>query len=220
MHASQVFLELFSGSGHLARQLRLLGFGVVTLDVNDSPLENLCSPVALSTLQGWIASGIVLGVWLGTPCTTWSNAYTTPVARTRRYILGVRKLNQKHYRAAQLGNQTMFSSGLLISACVRARVPCYLENPLTSKLFLAPQILRLRKQTCCQEFISDYCQYGTAWKKSGMHVVEQLMGAVFAMPSKTLPLFPHWSQAPPAMRKVPTKRELDEDCRTISCKMG
>ena len=69
-HQSQVILELFSGSGCLAKQLRRLGFGVVALDVRNCELEDLCNPHALQVICGWISSGIVLGVWLGTPCTT------------------------------------------------------------------------------------------------------------------------------------------------------
>ena len=56
-------------------------------------------------------------------------------------------------------------SAQIIRACVRAKVPCFLENPRSSKLFLAPPLARLLKLHSCQEFVSDYCQYGAPWRK-------------------------------------------------------
>ena len=165
-NSSQVFLELFSGSGAIARHLRRQGFGVVALDTRNSVLEDLCHPATLQVLRGWISSGVVLGVWLGTPCTSWSIAHTTPVVRTRKFILGVPGLSGKHKHSVELGNATAKVTAQMISACLASCVPCFLENPQTSKLFLAPCIRVLRQHPQCQEFISDYCQYGTPWRKS------------------------------------------------------
>ena len=165
IHKHQVFLELFSGSQKISRCLRNLGFGVVSLDIASNPCEDVCHPAVLSTLKGWIANGAVLGVWLGCPCTTWSVAHASPVVRTRKYLLGVPNLCGKHLRAVQLGNATMIFSAIIIEQCIRAAIPCLLENPHSSKLFLAEPIAQLRVLSCCQEFVSDYCQYGAQWKK-------------------------------------------------------
>ena len=54
----------------------------------------------------------------------------------------------------------------LIEIEISNNVPCYLENPLTSKLFLAPPIKRLLSSPHCVQHKPDYCQYGTAWRKS------------------------------------------------------
>ena len=74
LHRRQVFLEIFSGCAAVSRSLRKQGFGVVTLDIRAGPLEDVCLPAVRKVLQGWIAAGAVLGVWLGPPCTTWSVA--------------------------------------------------------------------------------------------------------------------------------------------------
>ena len=165
-HKSQVFLELFCGSGAIARQLRRQGFGVVCLDICRSELEDISHYTVLRVLQGWISSGIVLGVWLGTPCATWSVAHTTPIVRTRKFLYGVPGLTGKHKLAVRAGNATARASACIIAACIKSCVPCFLENPQSSKLFLAPCIRELRLHPACQEFISHYCQYGTAWRKA------------------------------------------------------
>ena len=144
-NSSQVFLELFSGSGAIARHLCRQGFGVVALDTRNSVLEDLCHPATLQVLRGWIFSGVVLGVWLGTPCTSWSIAHTTPVVRTRKFILGVPGLSGKHKHSVELGNATAKVTAQIISACIASCVPCFLENPQASKLFLAPCIRVLRQ---------------------------------------------------------------------------
>ena len=165
IHRHQVFLELFAGTQEISGCLRNLGFGVVSLDIAFNPCEDVCHPAVLSTLEGWIASGVVLGVWLGCPCTTWSVAHASPIVRTRKYPLGVPNLCGRHLRAVHFGNATMIFSANIIERCVRAAVPCLLENPHASKLFQAKPIAQLRTLSCCQEFVSDYCQYGAQWKK-------------------------------------------------------
>ena len=88
-YKQQVFLELFAGAGSMASHFSRLRFGVVTLDISHSPLEDLCLDAVQQTILGWIGAGVVQGVWLGKPCTTWSVAHTCPVVRTRKFILGV-----------------------------------------------------------------------------------------------------------------------------------
>ena len=165
LHRHQVFVEVFAGAQEISKCLRALGFGVVCLDILASPLEDVCHPVVASTLKGWISGGVILGVWLGCPCTTWSIAHSSPIVRTRKYLLGVPHLVGKHHDAVRLGNATMRFSADIIEHCVRAHVPCLLENPHSSKLFLAQPLARLRTLPCCQEFVSDLCQYGTQWRK-------------------------------------------------------
>ena len=165
-HKSQVFLELFCGSGAIARQLRRQGFGVVCLDLCRSELEDLSHPTVLRVLHGWLSSGVVLGVWLGTPCIMWSVAHTTPVVRTRKFLYGVPGLAGKHKHAVLAGNATAKASADIIGACAQAHIPCFLENPQSSILFLAPCIHKLRQHPACQEFVLHYCQYGAPWRKA------------------------------------------------------
>ena len=84
--SSQVFLEIFAGAQAIAKHLRRGGFGVVALDLCFSPLEDVQHPAVLNVLQGWISSGAVLGVWLGTPCTTWSIAHTALIVRISTHM--------------------------------------------------------------------------------------------------------------------------------------
>ena len=63
-----VFLELFAGSAGVGRQLRQAGYAVVSLDIQMGVRGNVLLRVVERLLKGWISSGAVLGVWLGTPC--------------------------------------------------------------------------------------------------------------------------------------------------------
>ena len=66
----QVALEIFSGSGQVAAELRKLGIGAVEIDivhgfhVTDKRIINL--------VVGWIVSRVVGIVWVATPCASWS----------------------------------------------------------------------------------------------------------------------------------------------------
>ena len=128
-------------------------------------------------LLGWISSGAVLGVWLGIPCATWSITHTTPLVRTKKCILGIPDLYGKQLAAVKRGNGAMQFSSEVIHACIRNRVPCCLEHPVTSKLFYAPPLRSLRSHPSCQEFVSDHCQYGTQWKRSTMVPMRRRLGA-------------------------------------------
>ena len=162
----QVFVELFARNGAIFHGLRKLGVAVVTFDVGHCQLENVLHPVVQSTLLGWITSGAVLGIWVGTPSSSWSFNKASFFARTKKHILGIPSLYGKHLDAVSLGNRTMQFSAEVIRRCIRCGVPCCLENPLTSLLFLAPPVRALRKHPCCQEFKSDLCQYGAQWKRA------------------------------------------------------
>ena len=166
LHKHHVFLELFAGRGVLSRCLRSKGYGVISLDVANSPLEDLCNRVVFDVIRGWLSSGAVLGVWLGTPCTTWCFAHNAPVVRLRSHIFGKPRLIARHHETAAFGNYTMLFSARVIALCIRLGVPCFLENPHSSMLFKAPAIAELLGDTCCQSFVSDYCQYGARWRRT------------------------------------------------------
>ena len=171
-YKSQVFLELFSGSGEISRQLRRQGFGVVSLDTRHSELK-ICA------MRSWLSPRCVAR---GTQCTLWSVAHTTPIVRTKKYILGVPGPTGKHKQPVLLGNATAAASAKIITACTHSRVPAFRENPSTSKLFLAPCIHALRQHPDCSEFTSDLCQYGASWKKAiKVHLAQCVGGSFKAM---------------------------------------
>ena len=138
-------------------------FVAVTLDIREGPLEDVNSLAVLSTLKGSFAGGPVLGVWLRSPCAAWPVAFSSPQARTSRYVCrvpGIPGLIGQDLQAVQLGNDTLTFSVRVIRACIAAQVPCFLENP-QSTLSAPPSC-----DFASLEFVSDVCQYGAAWRQT------------------------------------------------------
>ncbi|CAK0904820.1 unnamed protein product, partial [Prorocentrum cordatum] len=71
---SLLFLELFGGCGRVAASAQAMGHAALSLDINGSPLENHLTPTFLNRILGWIASGAIARIWLGTPCSTCGRA--------------------------------------------------------------------------------------------------------------------------------------------------
>ena len=162
----RVFLELFSGSGHLSKVFNRNGIGSISVDIKHSLCFDLTNPVVVEVICGWLTSKHILGVWLGTPCSSWSRArhdLNGGGPRTKTHIYGIPLLSAADQIRVDFGNCTMRTSVKIIEKCIHLRIPTFLENPATSMLFDAPPIQRLRCKA--QECVSDYCQYGKPWRK-------------------------------------------------------
>ena len=64
----QIFLELFNGCGKLSRAVRELGWGSINFEIEGGERYNLEDAQVVSFIAGWVNSGCVAGVFLGTPC--------------------------------------------------------------------------------------------------------------------------------------------------------
>lgn len=56
----------------------------------------------------------------------------------------------------------------IIRACLAVRIPVALENPRGSRFWMVPEYISLVAQhgdRCCS-FVTDYCQWGTQWRKA------------------------------------------------------
>ena len=160
----QVFLELFSGSGRIAAHIRKSGHAALEIDVRHGQHMDLLDRSVQKLVLGWVASGVVWGCWLGTPCTTWSVAHTTPVVRSKSFPWGVPGLASRHALAVNLGNATARFSFEVIKLCIRLRIPVCLENPASSRLWACPALTPLLSQAADVK-TSAFCQYGERWRK-------------------------------------------------------
>jgi hypothetical protein len=75
---SQVFLELFSSTGHLANVFEKLGTGCVRIAIKYGKHCDLTNREVLQTVSGLISSHCVLGIWAGTPCSSLVQCPTWP----------------------------------------------------------------------------------------------------------------------------------------------
>ena len=135
------------------------------------PRFDVCNRDVRLVLEGWIKSGCVLGVWLGTPCTTWSRARHGPVGstwgpiRSNKDIYGIPGISFHDQPKLKVGNQTMRFTARIITLCIKFFVPCILENPVHSMLWLAPPVSRVASSSVCRSLVCDFCQYGARWRK-------------------------------------------------------
>ena len=75
----RVGLELFSGSGNFSKAWRdKLGLPIMECVFLHNDMHDLTKVKLQKLVRGWILSGIVVGVWLGTPCGSFSRARERP----------------------------------------------------------------------------------------------------------------------------------------------
>ena len=166
-----VFLDLFSGDGGVGKYLRRQGYAVISIDVCNNPKFDLCDPEVQKLIFGWLRSRCIIGVWLATPCTTWSRARHGPVGsswgplRDNKHLFELPGLPPKDRDKVRVGNATASFTIEIIRLCTLCHVPCFLENPSSSMLWKLPKLVRLGGLSCSQKFITDFCQHGARWRK-------------------------------------------------------
>ena len=72
--AAPVFVEVFSGKGSLAAELRALGFAVIEWDIEWGPSWDLTNESTARLVRGWAIFWRRLGLRFGVPCETWTRA--------------------------------------------------------------------------------------------------------------------------------------------------
>eukprot|EP00973_Karenia_brevis_P092568 12413030-Karenia_brevis.AAC.1 len=77
-HQYRVFLELYAGVGKVSFHMSKLGFASIALEIENGDHYNVLNPSIKKLIHGWLTSGVVMGAWLGTPCSTWSRARRGP----------------------------------------------------------------------------------------------------------------------------------------------
>jgi len=166
-----VFLELYAGSEGVSKAIRRAGYGCVAFEISRGSQYDLLRPVVDDMIRGWISSGCVAGIMLGTPCSSWSLARRGPVGsgwaplRSPFHIMGLPGLSAVDAARVTLGNRTMAQSARVIRTARKHGVPVVLENPFTSRLFLAPPVRRLASGPDFHRWCFDQCQFGAPWRK-------------------------------------------------------
>ena len=165
LHGSPFFfLELFSGSGRLASAVTSRSsFPCMAIELNGGLGVDLTHPAVLQLLDGWISAGLVLGVHIGAPCTSWSSAPVSP-CRWRSHLYGRPDANSIQMEMIRLGNFTLAASCFIIRACCRLSVPCTFEHPAGALSWHENELRRLRSFASADDTL-DYCAYGTRWRR-------------------------------------------------------
>ena len=163
--APLVFLEVFSGSGRLAQSILSLGGYVMCWDISLGPQYDLLDIDNQRLLRGWLLAGLIWGLHLGTPCTSFSRA-RHPAVRSGEHVEGLQQLSKQQQAQVDTGNALLKFSCSLLRVARRMGIACTLENPATSYMFLMPCLLQLLRLKDCNIAVTEYCMFGTPWRKS------------------------------------------------------
>lgn len=85
--------------------------------------------------------------------------------RTSKQLWGIPGLSDRDKHKIQQGNATMRFTCYVIDLCIKFRIPCFLENPHSSMMWLVPRLSRFSNFQCSSRFVTDFCQHGARWRK-------------------------------------------------------
>ena len=166
-------LEIFSGSGHFSRAVRrrLKRIFCVEVDNCHGPQFDLTVAKIQKEILHLIATKQVAYVWLGTPCNSWSRARRWdgrgpgPLRDDHHFLMGLTGLSERDQLKVKIGNSLMKISAKIFRCCIQHNVPVALENPHTSRLWLAPPIRHLLCHKSTNWGYTDFCMDGKPFRK-------------------------------------------------------
>ena len=120
-------------------------------------------------ILGWIRSGLVKAVHLGTPCNSFSRARDRrpgpPPLRSDQQPLGLNNLREADRIKVIEGNLFMRFSCQVCRLCITLNIPFTLENPSTSRLWLCPPVEALMRRKGVSWADVDFCAFKKRWRK-------------------------------------------------------
>ena len=155
----------------ISSQLRNEGCACLHFEITIGPEYDLCNHQVKQLIRGWASSHCLAGVWLATPCTTWTRARRGPAnsswgpIRNNQFIYGLPNASEQDKVKLRDGNATMRSTAQIIRVCIANHVPAFLENPHSSMMWNSPEIKKLCKHASHRERVTDFCQHGARWRK-------------------------------------------------------
>ena len=158
-------LDLFSGSRSAARALaEESGSWVLTFDTKHSANEDLLAPELQRRLLFLVNNGAFLSVGAGPVCASFSRAVRPPV-RSKERPRGLSNLTANMAAKVDLGNAISDWLSGFVTAVDTAGLIWWVENPAGSYLWSQPEWEMLQRATGAQFFLTDYCRFGTPYRK-------------------------------------------------------
>ena len=169
-----VVLELFAGSGRVAKCARRQGVPAIAVDVQRGPQYDLSRGDIIEGIVAHMRAGNIRAVWLGTPCSTWSTARRGhpgapggPLRLKGELIWGhpIALRRPADRRKIELGNSTAKCTAKIIQAAVEHKIPVALENGNASRLWHCPPIAEMCQHPSARKLVTDMCRHGAQWRK-------------------------------------------------------
>ncbi len=170
---AKVCLDIFGGTGNVARRWRRLKRASIVIDTAKHPLLDVLDLTVQKTILGWLTSCKVSAVFLAPVCATWSRArrgpddYSgpPPALRSNRYVLGRPGLRPADQQRIFDGNKMVAFCLKVLRCCAKLSIPCGLENPQNSLMWKHPGLARLLTQRWSETVDLDQCCWGSRRRK-------------------------------------------------------
>jgi hypothetical protein len=177
-----VCVEVFAGSGHLAKALEAKGFYTERWDILLSPAHDFTSPVAfgrlLAQLKTWHAAGRLHFVHFGVPCTSFSAAlFWSGHLRSKDFPWGLSDLSADKQDKLEIANTIVRNSLTMLKWLISVNVCVSVENPSTSKLWYIEEFKAWINLGRLSLVDVDYCQFGQPWRKRTRFLFSASMNA-------------------------------------------
>ena len=135
-------------------------------------------PRIQKSIKNRILKRKVKGVWIGVSCASWTRARRAPInsklpsalrGDSPGTIWGLPGLSQLDQERVKGGNRTALFAFKVFKWCLDAKVPCIIENPLTSRLWLVPKFRALIDHCVSKdlggEVVFNHCGFGSKFCK-------------------------------------------------------
>ena len=167
---SRFALEIFAGTARVASELNDHGIPTYPVDICLFPGHNVLDADVEHRILNWIRSGVILFIWLGMPCTSFSRARKfdglgPPPLRTDEYLWGLPNLSTKDRLKVHTGNALFALTLRVLEVCEQHGVPYALENPASSMAWLLAPMKRFLRDYHPDVVTLDFCCFGEVWRK-------------------------------------------------------
>ena len=164
-----VFVEVFSGKAGFTKALRKRGWLVlppIDVVVEGDVLfpADILDPSLIAKLRNWLRSGVIRLVHFGTPCTTFSRARRDdggpPPIRSPEYLNGIPGIPVDDQSRVDMGTEFLDITISLAALATEFDAAWTIENPLSSMMWLMPQMIELQANLAAAKVEMHMCAYG------------------------------------------------------------
>ena len=163
---------MFSGYARFSEACAQAGIEAEAWDTLDTSRADILVKANRDKLVKDMKVGLVIFMLFALPCTTWSRARRNdgcgpgPLRDDREYLWGLPGLSLKDQSKVYEGNRLWRITYDLICTAASLTIPVVLENPLSSRVWLTPQVQRLAHRFPVTNGVAHFCQYGEPRRKA------------------------------------------------------
>lgn len=161
---STTLLDLFSGHAGVAAAARSMGRNACGLDLRRGPDQDVCSVENRKRIRYLMKAGLVSGIALAPPCSSFSMARNRYPVRSQLKPWGLDELSSTDRWKVRTGNRCLRTCLQIVKWSALFGIPVCLEIPQTSYMWSVPPLRKLIQQACVLDI--HQCYFGSRWRKA------------------------------------------------------